>query len=64
MPYDPGRDLTLRKLQSEVRQLNRELRIHFDEDKFEQLFQLHQHIRERVIKQIRKRGPPPGWEET
>jgi hypothetical protein len=51
MPYDPERDPTLRKLQSEVRRLNWELRLHFDDSKFEQLSQLHGRIRAPVIKQ-------------
>jgi len=62
MPYQPEKDPTLRKLQAEVRQINRQLKMHFDPHKFDQLFVLHARIKERVEKQSRKHGAPLGWE--
>jgi hypothetical protein len=62
MPYDPNNDNVLKKMQSEMKRLNRELRVHYEEDKLDQALELSARIRERVAKKIRKKGAPLEWE--
>jgi hypothetical protein len=64
MPYDPINDIKLRLIQSDVRRLTRELRLHYNEKKQIELFYIMKLIREHVAKQIAKHGVPPGWESN